>query len=107
MIVKFNAVEEFIDELKKEKLVKPVVRLTYTRRANEKIAPLSSLSIVATAKAADGDIIKLEHFCGSLWGIEQEDEKTQRRAEDVHRYIENHCQDLRLEVRSGIYEEVA
>jgi len=106
VIIKFNAADEFVEELKKEPLAKPVVRLTYLRKANDKIAPLNSLFIVATAKAADGDLIKLEHYCGALWGVGPEDDKTQHHGEDVHRYIENHCADLHLEVRSGIYEEV-
>ena len=105
MLIKFNAADEFVEELKKEPLAKPVVRLTYLRKANDKIAPLTSLFIVATAKTADGDLIKLEHYCGEQCGV-PEDDKTQRHGEDVHRYIENHCADLRLEVCSGIYEEV-
>ena len=105
MLVKFNNAEEFTEELERESLAKPVVRLTYLRKANEKIAPLTTLFVVGTAKAADGDIIRLEHYCGALWGIGQEDEKTQRHAEDVYRFIENHCRDLHLEVRAGIFEE--
>jgi len=106
MLIKFNAADDFVEELKKEPLAKPMVRLTYLRKANEKIAPLASLYVVATAKAADGDIIRLDHYCGALWGIGQEDEKTHRHAEAVNIYIKDHCKDLHLEVRAGIFEEV-
>jgi len=104
MLIKFNAADEFVKELKKEPLAKPVVRLTYLRKANEKVAPLNSVYIVATAKAADGDIIRLDHYCGALWGV-QEDEETHRHAEDINIYIKNHCKDLHLEVRAGLFEE--
>ena len=41
MLVKFNAADDFVEELKKEPLAKPIVRLTYVRKASEKIVPLS------------------------------------------------------------------
>jgi len=44
MLVKFNAAEEFVDELRKEPLAKPVVRLTFLRKANEKVAPLTIMT---------------------------------------------------------------
>jgi len=105
MIIKFNGADEFVAELKKEPLAKPLVRLTYLRRANEKVAPLTSLFIIGTAKTADGDIIKLEHYCGPLWGVGQEDEKAKKHGEDTYHYIEEACAKLNLEVRAGIYEE--
>jgi len=105
MLISFTYPDEFIEELTKEPLAKPVVRLTYLRKANEKIAPLTSLFIVGTAKTADGDLIKLQHYCGALWGHGQEDEKTQEHANDTYKHIEDTCRELHLEVRAGIFEE--
>ena len=104
-LVKFNFQDEYIDELKKAKLDQPVVRLTNLQRHSEKIAPLRSLFVISTAKAANGDIIKLEHYCGQLWGIDSQDEQIWQRAEIVHSEIKKACQDLKLEVRAGIFEE--
>jgi len=104
-IIKFHYPDEFIDELKKEPLAKPVVRLTNLRRTSEKFAPLASLIVVATAKAADGDIIRLEHYCGQLWGHKEEDEKTWALAKNIGDHIRDVCKNLKLEVRAGIYEQ--
>jgi len=104
-LIKFNYPDEFIEELKKEPLAKPVVRITNLRRLNEKWAPLASLTVVATAKAADGDIIRLDHYCGSLWGHKEEDEKAWEHAKATGDEIRDACSKLNLEVRAGIYEE--
>ena len=106
MIVKFNSANEFVDELQKEKLAKPVVRLTYLRKANVNMAPLNNLYIVATAKAADGDLIKLENYCGELWADGGPgNEKTREDSETVYSYIKEACKELQLEVRNGVWEE--
>lgn len=108
MIIKFNYQYEFIEELKKVKLEQPLVRLTNLQRHSEKIAPLRSLFIVSTAKTVNGDIVKLERYCGQLWGIEQEvkeDKKAWEQAESIHSQIKKACEALKLEVRAGIFEE--
>ncbi|MBA7586491.1 hypothetical protein ES708_28493 [subsurface metagenome] len=104
-LVMFNFQDEYINELKKAKLEQPIVRLTNLQRPIEKIAPLRSLSVVSTAKAANGDIIKLERYCGQLWGIETDDEKSWRLAASVHSDIQEACLALKLEVRAGVLEE--
>ncbi|MBA7520395.1 hypothetical protein ES705_12491 [subsurface metagenome] len=104
-IIRFSFQDEYINELKKAKLEQPIVRLTNLKRPNEKIAPLHSLCVVSTAKAANGDIIKLERYCGQLWGIERDDEKVWKQAASVHSDIQEACLALKLEVRAGILEE--
>ncbi len=105
-VIRFNYPDEYIEELKKESLEKPIVRLTNLQRPIEKVAPLRSLSVVSTAKAATGDIIRLEHYCGQLWGLGKEDKRIWERAEAIHEEIKKACQDLDLEVRAGIYETI-
>lgn len=103
-IITFNYPSEFIDELRKEPLAKPVVRCTNNYRMSEKVAPLRYLTVVATAKTADGDIIRLDHPCGQLWGTGAEDDKTNEHAEAVFKQLTEACQELKLELRAGIYE---
>ena len=103
-IIKFNYPDEFIEELTKAKLAEPIVRLTNLQRMSEKIAPLRSLAVVSTTKAASGDIIRLEHYCGDLWGHEREDQKTWDRAKAAGDQITKACDELKLEVRAGILE---
>ena len=103
-IVKFNFHDEYVEELKKARLEQPVVRLTNLER-QEQAVPLRSLLVISTAKAACGDIIRLEHFCGTLWGIDSQDEKVWKRAEIVHSEIRDACQAFKLEVRAGIFQE--
>ena len=102
-IVKFNFQDEFIEELKKARLEQPIVRLTNLER--QEAIPLRSLFVVSTAKAADGDIIKLEHFLGILWNNDSQDKKVWQRAENIHSEIKEACQSLELEVRGGVFEE--
>ena len=104
-LVKFSFQDEYIDELKKAKLEQPIVRLTNLQRHSEKIAPLRHLQVISTAKAANGDIIRLERYCGQLWGIDREDKEVWERAELVHKEIKEACEALRLEIRAGIFEE--
>ena len=103
-LVKFNFQDEYIEELKKAKLEQPIVRLTNLQRY-ESAAPLRSLLVICTAKAANGDIIKLQHFCGTLWGIDSQDEQVWQRAEVIHSQIKEACEALKLEVRAGVFEE--
>ena len=103
--IKFSFQDEYLEELKKAKLEQPVVRLTNLQRLSEKFAPLRHLQVISTAKAANGDIIRLERYCGQLWGIEREDKEVWGRAEQVHKEIKEACDFLKLEVRAGIFEE--
>lgn len=103
-IVKFSFQDEYIEELKKARLEQPIVRLTDLTR-HEQAVPVRSLFVISTAKAANGDIIRLEHFCGTLWNIDIQDEQVLQRSEIIHGEIKTACQALALEVRAGIVEE--
>ncbi|GAH44585.1 unnamed protein product [marine sediment metagenome] len=102
-IVKFSFQDEYIEELKKARLEQPIVRLTDLAR-HEQAVPLRSLFVISTAKAASGDIIRLEHFCGTLWNINSQDEQVLQRADIIHSEIKEACQALELEIRAGIFE---
>lgn len=111
--VKFNHPDEFIDELQKEfgglkagliPTIPPILRLTNLFRTIPEIAPIMSLTVVATIRVRD-DIIKLERYCGQIWKMESQDKPTQERAEEVHRKLEEAAKELGLEVRAGVFEE--
>jgi len=103
-IIKFNDPGEFIQELQRMELARPIVRLTCLRRNSEKYSPLTFVFVVVTTKAADGDILRLEHYGGQLWGHKPEDEKTWAYITKVDAQIRKACQDLALEVRAGVLE---
>jgi len=102
-IIKFNVADEFIDELGKCCLEAPVVRLTNLFRAEPKL-PIKNLFVIATTKASNGDIIRLEKFCGQVWGVEEQDRKTLEKAEQIHDKIQKACEQLKMEVRAGVIE---
>jgi len=106
-IVKFNVTDEFIDELKKCRLEAPIVRLTNLYKPIPNLGPIRALLVVATTKASNGDIIRLERYCGQIWDIETQDKDTLARADEIHNKIENACEGLGIEVRAGIIEETA
>ena len=115
MLVRFNQVEEFCDELHKEQgnIERRIVRVTnlYTRSkmaANIKHVQLIATFLVcafpAALPAAGPHIVRLERYCGDIWGIEKQDQPVLERAEAATKKIEQVCQELGLEVRPGVIE---
>lgn len=109
--VKFNSVDEFVDELRFDtKVVEPppfrILRLTNLMRDTNTL-PIRHLSVLATIKSlrSPDDIIRLERFCGQIWGIASEDESTYKRSETIFQAIEAACKELNIEVRPGMFEE--
>ena len=119
MIIRFNQVEEFIEELKKEypnpKIPCYILRLTcsYQYQSNGvnpnalKPAPIKIGTVIATIKSASKeDIIRLERYCGEYWGADfKGDETTKANVETAFKSIEDACKELGIEVRAGIFEE--
>lgn len=104
--VKFNVVDEFLDEIKREFEGRPIppytiLRVTNLLRPIPNLGPIQSLFIVATIKIRE-DIIRLEQYCGQIWGIGGQDEATLKKAEGIYDKIKKACQ--RLEIRAGVYE---
>lgn len=107
LVVKFNVVEEFCQELEKDvaRVYRKIVRLTNQFRAS-RLSPMIQHVIVVSTYAADGQIIKLERYCGDIWGINQEqDDGVLEKASTIHRQIEEACAKLDLQVRPGCLEE--
>ena len=103
-MIKFNSPSEFIEELQKDKelVERGIVRLTNLARDTQAL-PIRHLSVVATYKVK-GEIVRLEKFCGQLWGHEPEDSQAYGRAQGAHDTIKSACRAFGLEIRSGVYE---
>jgi len=121
-IVKFNSVEEFSDELRKEKgnIERRIVRLTDLFTPSKLSPNIRLVQVIATfivcafpaaLPAAGPHIVRLERYCGDIWPLSgtappsEADLKTMERAKEVSEQIEAVCRELSLEVRAGVIEE--
>jgi len=112
--VKFNAVDEFIEELKKSQPWPRIVRLTYLSRQSSVSPNIRHLFVVSTfvvtawlsTDKSVETLVRLDKFCGDTWGLNtEEDKKVQERAEVVVKQIEDACREVGYEVRAGVFEE--
>ena len=112
--VKFNAVDEFIEELKKSQPWPRIVRLTYLSRQSSVSPNIRHLFVVSTFVATAWlspdkpieTLVRLDKFCGDTWGLNtEEDKKVQEQAEVVVKQIEDACREVGYEVRAGVFEE--
>lgn len=107
MIIKFNDTGEFIEELKAESVIRPVdthavLRLTNEQRTTPSLPGVSNLSVIATFKNHEGDIIRLERYVGELWGLDRDD-KLYEKVQEIHKLMTDVCRDLNIEVRAGVF----
>lgn len=104
-MVRFNQVEEFLEELAKDKdhIERGIVRLTNLYRPSRQVPSIQHLSVVATMRVGR-DIIRLEVYCGDLWHLDR-DQPVLDRAKALHTTLEEGCARLGLEVRAGVLEE--
>lgn len=104
-VVKFNSPAEFVEELKAdaEKVDRGIVRVTQQFASSNLSPNVRSASIVATARIGD-QIIRLDRYCGDLWGMDSADEAVQRKLSDVMMFIDNAVTSFGLTVRPGVIE---
>lgn len=104
MLVKFNDPKEFLEELAKDaQLIKrSIVRVTQQTTQSNQVPVIAHLSVVATAEV-EGDIVRLDRYCGQLWNIGK-DEKVLGLAKEMVNQIIKGCEALGLEVRAGVLE---
>jgi hypothetical protein len=110
MLVKFNDISEYCEELKKEKdhIDRNIVRLTNQMgptALSPSIRNLSVISTYANCFSYPTTIVRLEHYCGQLWGMENQDTSIREAAEKAINQIEAVCKELGLEVRAGVIED--
>ncbi len=109
--VKFNNVDEFIEELNTEfgfnetasMPIFGIVRVT-NQFVSTNVGPLQHLFVLATFKSGV-DIVRLDRFVGDIWKHEGQDKPVYERAEEVRQKIVQACAELKLEVRAGLWEE--
>ncbi len=105
-IVKFNSVEEYLEELRKEYSEETdIVRVTRETRISSNMA-ISHLTVISTARSTSHpeDIIRLERYCGQLCGHGTIDDKTYEIADNATKALQAACEELALEVRAGVLE---
>jgi len=107
MIVRFNATEEFLEEMEKDRteIERGVVRLTTLMRADSKTPGITHYLVLATYRRGD-EIVKLEHYCGWLWqsSVEAERAEVEKKRDKVYEALEAKAKELALELRGGVFE---
>lgn len=116
--VKFNSVDEFCDELRKEQgnIERRIVRLTNSYIQSRLSPNIWYLNVTATflvapypgglpAPIAGPHIVRLDRYCGDIWKIASQDKPVLERAKAASQQIEETCKELAYEVRAGVYEE--
>ncbi len=103
-IVKYNSVNEFCEEMKKDTLLidRGIFRVTKLYTASRASPNIDHLSVVSTY-SVECQIVKLEYYCGDIWGIQEQDEKRYKAAEEAISIISNTAAGLEgIEIRCGI-----
>ena len=101
-MIRFNKIDEFIEEMRKEEVADNIVRLT-TMRESKPPTPITRLSIVGTAKVRD-EIVRLDRHCGDLWGIDTVDDKVKAKADEMMEVLRGILEEQGFEIRAGIFE---
>jgi len=115
MLVRFNQVEEFCDELRREQgnIERRIVRLTNLYTPSKLSVNIQIVQVVATflvcafpaaLPPAQSQIVRLERYCGDIWEPHGTDKRALEKAEEVSKRIEAVCQELGLQVRPGMIE---
>ena len=103
-MIKFNVVEEFLDELLKDLglIERKIVHVTNMYQQSATVPVIQHVSVVATCKIA-GEIVRLEANAGTVMRLES-DKQAHQRAEKIQEQIQTFCNQQSLEGRPGIYE---
>lgn len=104
--VRFSYPDDLLEELEKdkEKVDRGIVRLVYSFKPSKVSPNITHMSIVATAQV-EGQVYRLEHYCGDLWHIEGQDQPVHDKGKKATEQLEEGCKALGLEVRGGSIEE--
>jgi hypothetical protein len=105
MTVRFNSVQEFGNELRADP--PKLLRLTKSF-AQADTLPIQNVSVLATYVNSNGQIVRLERYIGQCYAgrVPETDIDRQviHRADKVVRELETLAQELKIEVRAGVYE---
>jgi len=111
VIVRFNSVDEFLEELKKDRddILDSILRVTQSRKDWLDSPSFPRLSVVGTfaldMPRVHPFVVRLDCYCGQIWGVEKQDAPALARAREVQEKIEDACREMGIEVRGGVLEE--
>lgn len=113
MIVRFNVVEEFLDELRAdgtEGVDRQIVRVTLELRPTQHF-PIRNLMVLASYRVAGKDVlVRLERFVGQIMGDgggwDASDRKVLDEADTITDRLKVVIHECGLVARAGILEEV-
>ena len=106
MIVKFNDPKEFGRELDEDCLrgdAPDILRLTKETRPSGYSPNVVYLTVIATFKNHDNDVVRLEDYAGELWGNANIDDPVIKKSEEDVAFIEKVCKRLKVQVRAGVF----
>ena len=104
MKVRFNAISEYIDELRKDQPPTKIIRLTRSYRHQNIQLPIQTLYLMSTYVNKHGEVVQLEMRMGDLWNS-PDDKAVQEKAEAHLREIESEAEKFGIEVRPGVFDD--
>lgn len=108
--VKFNDVEEWSEELRKDVPDRALVRLSYLFKPSRISPNIRHVLLVATHTVSrpggePHQLVRFEKYIGDLWGLNQErDKEVMRGGEELKARMEAVCRELQIDVRAGLIE---
>jgi len=112
VIVRFNSVDEFLEELKKDRddILDSILRVTQSRKDWLDSPSFPILSVIVTfaldmprLPRVHPFVVRLDYYCGAIGGSEKQDALA--KAREVQEKIEDACREMGIEVRGGVLEE--
>ena len=110
VVVRFNSVGEFLDELRKSKPFTGIVRVTFASKSPlspniKQIYVVSSFLIVHDSFKGE-IIVRLETYCGETWGVNAEmDKEIEDKAKAIAQEVANTARQIGCEVRAGVFDQ--
>ncbi len=106
--VKFNSVQEFCQELKKDaaNVDRGIIRTTKLTQMST-MSPNIHYVFALASYSIQGQIVEFKKFCGDIWGVNKDaDEEVYEKAEKILKEIEDLVQGIQgVDVRAGVMED--
>lgn len=107
-IVNFNSIDEYCEEIKKDAkfIDRGIVRVTNLFKSSKASPNIEHLSVVSTYSVKN-QIVRLECYCGDVWGMPGQDDKRYTAAEEACKKIkETVAMLVGIEIRNGVLDSV-
>lgn len=105
--VRFNMVDEFCEEMKKDKDIidRKIIRVTQSFTPSHMTPNIRIVEVLASYSVS-GQIVRLEKRCGEFWGVNtKSDQDVIDKADEVMKIIKDKAAKAGLQVRAGVLEE--